>query len=213
MHTVGELLKTARISKELSLEEVEKRTKIRVKFLFALEENDFASLPSEAYTRGFVKNYSQFLRLDTTKMLALLRRQLRVSLHQKVIPTVDSNLTETKFQMTPSRALGFIVAFLGIVAGVYLFWQYRLLHEPPKIVWEEPKDGAEVDKETVSVFGYTDPDATISINTTLITTNNGKFFQDIKIAPGDNTIVIVATNRFGATTTIERKIHLKPGEN
>ena len=153
MHTVGELLKTARISKELSLEEVEKRTKIRVKFLFALEENDFASLPSEAYTRGFVKNYSQFLRLDTTKMLALLRRQLRVSLHQKVIPTVDSNLTETKFQMTPSRALGFIVAFLGIVAGVYLFWQYRLLHEPPKIVWEEPKDGVEVDKETVSVFG------------------------------------------------------------
>ncbi len=67
---LGETLRHAREAQALSLEEVEVQTRIRVKFLQALENGDISGLPSAAHARGFLRNYAQFLRLDASAIIA-----------------------------------------------------------------------------------------------------------------------------------------------
>jgi cytoskeleton protein RodZ len=69
MSELGRLLREARTAKDLSLADVESVTRIRQKYLEALESGDFASLPRGAVARGFLRTYATFLGLDADEML------------------------------------------------------------------------------------------------------------------------------------------------
>jgi cytoskeleton protein RodZ len=58
---IGEILRTERESRGLSLIDVEEETKIRAKYLQALEEENYDEIPGEAYCMGFLRNYARFL--------------------------------------------------------------------------------------------------------------------------------------------------------
>ena len=66
--SLGGVLRAAREERALTLEEVETETRIRVKFLEALENGDLSVLPSVAHARGFLRNYAQYLGLDANAM-------------------------------------------------------------------------------------------------------------------------------------------------
>ncbi len=61
---VGQKLQEERIKQGLSLEEVERRSKINQAMLNALEDGDLGILPHQVYVRGFLKTYAQVLGLD-----------------------------------------------------------------------------------------------------------------------------------------------------
>jgi cytoskeletal protein RodZ len=61
---IGNSLREARLRRELDFRQVEQATKIRSRYLRALEEEDFESLPAETYVRGFLRSYADFLGLD-----------------------------------------------------------------------------------------------------------------------------------------------------
>jgi cytoskeletal protein RodZ len=67
---LGEMLRQTREAKGCTLEEVERVTRIRSRFLAALEAEDFAALPSDAQARGFLRNYAEFLGLEAEQVLA-----------------------------------------------------------------------------------------------------------------------------------------------
>src|SRR3970282_2689035 len=69
MESIGQRLRLGPELLGLSLEEAERTTRIRAQHLAALERNDFDSLPSPVQARGFLKNYSDFLKLDTVRVL------------------------------------------------------------------------------------------------------------------------------------------------
>lgn len=69
MKKTGEILKTAREEKGLSLNEVGLSLKISSKVLKAIEEGDEKNLPAKTFLRGFVKSYASYLRLDADKVL------------------------------------------------------------------------------------------------------------------------------------------------
>jgi transcriptional regulator with XRE-family HTH domain len=69
MQSVGEKLKRARLEKSLSLDEVYKQTKIHIRVLEALEEDRAHNFLNLIYLRGFLKNYAQFLGLDSEQLL------------------------------------------------------------------------------------------------------------------------------------------------
>jgi cytoskeletal protein RodZ len=64
MFEIGNTLREARTRQGLDLRECEDATKIRGKYLLALEEENFEALPSPAYVRGFLRTYAEFLDLD-----------------------------------------------------------------------------------------------------------------------------------------------------
>lgn len=73
--TLGEKLRTARESKKLSLEAVNRDTKISLVVLKALEQDDFESFESEIYLKGFLRTYARYLGLDVDRTLQSLSRQ------------------------------------------------------------------------------------------------------------------------------------------
>ena len=67
--TIGSQLKTARLDRNLSLEDVFENTHIRIKYLEALEADDFSIMSSLVQGRGFLRLYAQYLNLDIDTLL------------------------------------------------------------------------------------------------------------------------------------------------
>ncbi len=88
--TVGQILRQAREARGISLAEAEEATKVRQKFLEALEQDDFQRLPGEVYRRGFLKSYAIYLGLDPEPLLARYRAQRGAPAEeQKAAPEVS----------------------------------------------------------------------------------------------------------------------------
>ena len=64
MFNIGSSLHEARTRQNLDLEEMERRTKVRAKYLRLLEDERFDQLPGHAYTKGFLHAYANALGLD-----------------------------------------------------------------------------------------------------------------------------------------------------
>lgn len=71
---IGETLKSARQRAGLEIGTVEELTKIRTRYLRALEAEDWDVLPADAYARGFLRTYAQLLDLDADALLDRYRR-------------------------------------------------------------------------------------------------------------------------------------------
>lgn len=71
--TVGEILRTSRKEKDLSLEEISLLTKINLKYLLAIEADNWDALPSSVQQKGFVRSYARVLEIDHGPLLAQLR--------------------------------------------------------------------------------------------------------------------------------------------
>lgn len=74
---IGEILRTERESRGLSLIDVEEETKIRAKYLQALEEENYDEIPGEAYCMGFLRNYARFLEIDPDPLIYQYRCQAK----------------------------------------------------------------------------------------------------------------------------------------
>ena len=64
MFEIGATLREARLRQNLDFPELEERTKIRPKYLRALEDERFDILPAPTYVRGFLRSYAESLGLD-----------------------------------------------------------------------------------------------------------------------------------------------------
>jgi cytoskeletal protein RodZ len=70
--TVGEILRSAREARKLTVEQVNRETKISVQTVRALEQDDFGAFPSETYLKGFVRTYAEFLGLDGNRLWSMI---------------------------------------------------------------------------------------------------------------------------------------------
>src|SRR3954454_4868578 len=75
MGTIGDTLREARIRQQIDITEVEERTKIRAKYLRALENEEFQLLPGSTFVRSLLRTYAEYLGLDPHALLEELRMQ------------------------------------------------------------------------------------------------------------------------------------------
>ena len=64
MFEIGTSLREARLRQGLDFPELEQGTKIRAKYLRALEDEQFDVLPAQTYVKGFLRSYAEYLGLD-----------------------------------------------------------------------------------------------------------------------------------------------------
>lgn len=69
MDELGHILREARETKGLTLEEAQEETRINSKYLAALENGEYDKLPTPVHVRGFLRNYARFLGLDSPPLL------------------------------------------------------------------------------------------------------------------------------------------------
>ena len=83
--TIGQQLKSARLDRNLSYEDVFKNIHLRIKYLEALEADDYSVMPSPVQGRGFLRLYAQFLELDIDAILEEIQhKQVEESAFAKV---------------------------------------------------------------------------------------------------------------------------------
>lgn len=113
---IGQSLKEARTRMGMEVAEAEDRTKIRAKYIRALENEDWEILPAPAYIRGFLRTYGQILGLDG-EMLADRYRRFHETQVSGPISHSEPVLTERRRGPSgngggPSRGL-----LIGLVAA------------------------------------------------------------------------------------------------
>lgn len=139
--TTGQLLKSRREEKRISLDQAAQETRIRLSYLKALEEDDLDSLPGSAYTKGFLHNYAQFLGIE----------ELEEQYQQEQLLT--HLLPEEK---RPGKLFGkkgiLLAGGILLVSVVSLFLHYSLNVPSPEAIKHIPKDDLVAEKEVVLVL-------------------------------------------------------------
>lgn len=69
MSSFGETLRRERELRQISLREISEATKINLRYLDALERDDFRHLPGGVFNKGFVRAYAQFIGIDPESMV------------------------------------------------------------------------------------------------------------------------------------------------
>lgn len=138
MEEIGLKLREAREAQDLSLTEVEAKTRIRQRFLAAMEAEDWDALPGEVTALGFLRKYATFLGLDPDQAVASYRASAARAPRSSV-PSMDSvpvaeerevdyrpielDLPEpTRVVQLPWRGILAIAGLLAILGGLWWVW-------------------------------------------------------------------------------------------
>ncbi|MDD4237169.1 MAG: DUF4115 domain-containing protein [Desulfotomaculaceae bacterium] len=132
---IGNSLKEAREARKLSLEEVEEGTKIRRKYLQALENEQYDVLPGKVYAKAFLKNYARFLNLNVEEVMETFDYT-----QVKETPPAQDSINNSRDQPKLNRNqkprywlyLATMVLVLGLATTVYYSARGLGLNHPAK---------------------------------------------------------------------------------
>lgn len=126
MFEIGDTLREARSRKGLTLRDVEDATKIRSRYIQALEGDDFEVIPGPAYVKGFLRTYAGFLDLDPDLLVNEFRvRYEHAPEPQKVLTTRPQSQRTRAARRSPRTWAVGLIALLVIVALAWLGWGNR----------------------------------------------------------------------------------------
>ncbi len=168
--SLPERLYAARERKGVDLYRAERDTKIRARYLGALERGDYKELPGAVYTKGFLRNYALYLGLDPEDVLEQWRRERGDARDVVPVITVPRPIAAPRPGLTFSPGV-VVVALLTVVVlafGAYLGIQVLRFAKPPTISVIDPAVSViEVDDSTTS---YTLRGTTLAGGTVTIAT-------------------------------------------
>ena len=206
--TIGESLKDERTRHRLRIEDLAKKTRIRVSYLEALEENKFDKLPATTFVKGYIKTYAQLFGFDHKPLLALLRRDYKESAKGKLVPRefIKPVLKNRTRKSSVTFLLVVVIAVFTSLFG-YVGFQWYNLTKPPKLLLISPKEQALVSSKVI-IEGETLPDAIVTVNEQPVALQqDGSFKTEILIpSEGISLLTILAKDRRGKTSTIERSV-------
>ena len=200
---LGSYLKKLREEKNDSLEVAARSTGISLKYLKALEAEDFEKLPGLIYAKNFLKNYLIFLGGDIEKGMDMLN-PAKAAADSK---NKKNKSIAPKVIFTPRRIeLGIVLLIILGVFG-YFFYEARFLSAPPKLEIFYPSDNEQTVARTISVDGRAGSEAKVFVNQEpVFISADGTFKETVDLQKGLNLITIQAVNKKGKITTLERRI-------
>lgn len=157
---LGELLREARLEKGMTLEEVENLTKIRKRYLEAIEEGQFNVLPGSFYVRAFVKNYAETVGLDAEQVLRIYRNVIPdpgAINEGEAYPTQRRRRSVNTEKWSKLASTLVFLCFLVVVAG-FIYYYIKENAEPRGEIDEnvpitQNEDYSERDKSNLEELG------------------------------------------------------------
>jgi cytoskeletal protein RodZ len=198
--TLGEMLLAARERKGVELYRAERDTKIRARYLEALERGDFKALPGQVYTKGFLRNYALYLGLDPEQVLSQWKSEVgpRMTDRAIVVPpprpleTPRSGLTFTPGIIVAAALTLGVLAFAGYIA--YQLFQFS---KPPSLTVDNQQVST-VEAEEYLLSGKSDPGTVITIQAPgqesfrVNADNSGNWQRTVPLNKGRNDFVVTA---------------------
>jgi cytoskeletal protein RodZ len=124
----GEHLRREREMRGVSLEEISTATKISIRFLQAIENEELSKLPGGIFTRSFVRTYARYLGLDEERVLA----DCQLAGHQKTevdIRRIPANRARPSGAASRTRIIALLLAGVLLASGYALFRYSRRIME------------------------------------------------------------------------------------
>ena len=202
--TVGYRLKKARQRKGLTLEQAEDETKVRVKYLQAIESDNWKIFPNRVYVLGFIRRYARFVGYNEEKILGEFKREFGEYRTQIKKPRKKRWIDEVV--ITPKILVGVISAIVVLAVVGYIILSVRAISQPPQIEIISPIVEA-VDVKDITIEGKTSETAVVDINGQLVSVDeNGYFSQKVSLNEGVNNFKIISKNRIGSESVKELKL-------
>lgn len=200
---LGEMLRSAREARGLDRSRIERDTRIRERYLSALERGAYDELPGEVYARGFLRSYAKYLGLDPDAMLALYRLETRTSPAGTAVSRGRPRsrpATGRTFVITPNVVSAAILTVL--VGGLVAYLGYQLVtfaRTPDLRILEPAGDVREHGGDTIVISGVTEPNARVSVsglteNPRTVADDEGRFAVTVELVPGSNLVTLTATD-------------------
>lgn len=210
--SLGERLKARRLELEISLTDAEIGSRVRAEYLESLEKDDWATLPSDVYIRGFVIAYAKFLGVDRDEIESLFRTEQTIKNRQKKNSFIyEHSIKDIKVLITP-KLLGYLVlGFFVFSMFGYIIYQVGSFVGAPSLKVILPTNNSVVESDSLEVRGLTDNDNALSVNSEKIPiTEDGHFATTLKLRRGLNVIKIKAVNKTKKESVEVLTIEYKP---
>ena len=201
-HRLGEVLRTAREAKGVDLTRAERETKIRSRYLSALERGEYRELPGSVYTRGFLRNYALYLGLDPEYLIDLYRLETATQATESpTVPAPPRPIAARRsraFVVTPGAVVASILTILVGVLVVWLGWEFVNFARTPELRILEPAgDVTGYTQMRYTIRGVTEPNARVSVdglreNPSVDADEEGSFRVTVNLVPGSNVITLTA---------------------
>jgi cytoskeletal protein RodZ len=173
---IGKKLRDARLQRNMSLDELQQITKTQKRYLIAIEENDFDSMPGTFYVRAFIRQYASAVGLDGNELVEIYDGKVE---EEDMDPAVHyETLDESRTQMYDenssfkrfTRSLPAIIfSLIGLAIAVvvfYITWQDRqanpIIQTPDSKIIRESSSESSVESSQTSVSSSTESSATSS---------------------------------------------------
>jgi cytoskeleton protein RodZ len=120
MPGIGETLREARVRRRVNIEELEQSTKIRAKYLRALENEEFGLLPGPTYVKSFLRTYAEKLGLDPQLLVEEFRAKYEEPEPVEFQPIASSQPDVRRRPPTPPFGPGAAVAVAAVALLAFL---------------------------------------------------------------------------------------------
>ena len=219
MSRLGDQLRMQREKKGITLDQAAADTRIREKFLKALEDDDYQSLPGAVYTRGFLRNYAEYLDLDQEELVVLFHQERGIASADPVRtfrpmrPIMHRSLIFTPAVLVPVVVLAGIVLFVG-----YLYYQFTSFAVAPTLEILEPATDAIAQESPYTLRGRTTPSGRVTVQVfpgplTLADIRpaaDGTFDASVALTAGSNHVVVEVLDQTGKVSRVSRTNILQP---
>jgi hypothetical protein len=116
MPEIGETLREARMRRRIDMTEVETATKIRGKYLRALENEEWDLLPGPTFVKSFLRTYAEYLGLDARLLVEEYRQRYERPAQQDLTPFSAARRAPRRRRTPP--LLGPVAVLVGVVVVV-----------------------------------------------------------------------------------------------
>jgi len=216
--SLGDSLRQQREKRGITLDQAAADTRIREKFLKALEDGDLQSLPGAVYTKGFLRNYAEYLGLDDEESVVQFQQERggppadAKRRFAPMKPVGGRSLVFTPTVFVPVVVIGLIVLFVG-----YLYYQFTSFAVAPALDVTEPATDAIAQDASFIVKGHTVPAGRVTIQVfpgplTLADIHpaaDGTFSAPVTLTAGSNHIVVEVLDPSGKVSKVNRTVILQ----
>ncbi|MFS0782228.1 helix-turn-helix domain-containing protein [Bacillus sp. 1P06AnD] len=126
MTELGNALKTARTEKGLSLDDLQKLTKIQKRYLVGIENGDYQMMPGKFYVRAFIKQYAEAVGLDPEELFDQYGSEVPTVQNDEIPEQLSRVQTKKTMPQTQSKLLDALPKILVVVfllgAAVLIWW-------------------------------------------------------------------------------------------